>query len=77
MNEKQRLQEIINSNLEAANNGSGSAMMQCIAAQADLDRIAQAELEENQKVNICSALDVIFATHGDSLNQNLKPVVSR
>ena len=46
MNEKQRLQQIINNNLEAANNGSGSAMMQCVAAQADLDRIAQAELNE-------------------------------
>jgi hypothetical protein len=46
MNEKQRLQEIIDNNLEAANNGSGSAMMQCIAAQADLDRIAQAEANE-------------------------------
>ncbi len=46
MNEKQRLQKIINENLEAANNGSGSAMMQCVAAQADLDRIAQAEASE-------------------------------
>lgn len=46
MNEKQRLQQIINDNLEAANNGSGSAMMQCVAAQADLDRIAQAEANE-------------------------------
>ena len=46
MNEKQRLQQIINDNLEEANNGSGSAMMQCLAAQADLDRIAQAEANE-------------------------------
>jgi hypothetical protein len=46
MNEKQRLQQIINDNLEAANNGSGSAMMQCVAAQADLDRIAQSEANE-------------------------------
>lgn len=46
MNEKQRLQEIINENLESANNGSGSAMMQCVSAQADLDRIAQSERNE-------------------------------
>ena len=46
MNEKQRLQQIINDNLEAANNGSGSAMMQCVAAQADLDRIVQSEYNE-------------------------------
>ena len=46
MNEKQRLQKIIDENLEAANNGSGSAMMQCVAAQADLDRIAQSEHNE-------------------------------
>jgi|AACY02.14.fsa_nt_gi hypothetical protein len=46
MNEKQRLQEIINENLDAANNGSASAQMQVVAAQADLDRIAQAELNE-------------------------------
>ena len=46
MTEKQRLQQIINDNLEAASNGSGSAMMQCIAAQADLDRIAQSEVNE-------------------------------
>ena len=46
MNDKQRLQQIIDNNLEAANNGSGSAMMQCVAAQADLDRIAQAEANE-------------------------------
>ena len=46
MNEKQRLQKIIDNNLDAANNGSGAAMMQCVAAQADLDRIAQAERSE-------------------------------
>lgn len=46
MNEKQRLQNIINENLESANNGSGAAMMQCVAAQADLDRIAQSERNE-------------------------------
>ena len=46
MTEKQRLQQIINDNLEAASNGSGSAMMQCVAAQADLDRIAQWEVNE-------------------------------
>jgi len=39
MNEKQRLQEIIDNNLEAANNGSGSAMMQCIAAQAEANEL--------------------------------------
>jgi|TARA_R110002167_G_scaffold128337_1_gene310451 hypothetical protein len=46
MNEKQRLQKILDNNLDAANNGSGAAMMQCVAAQADLDRIAQAEANE-------------------------------
>lgn len=46
MNEKQRLQKIINENLEAAENGSASAKMCVIAAQADLDRIAQAEVSE-------------------------------
>ena len=46
MNETQRLQQIIDDNLEAANNGSGAAMMQCVAAQADLDRVAQAEANE-------------------------------
>jgi len=46
MNERQRLQEILDNNLDAANNGSGAAMMQCVAAQADLDRIAQAEANE-------------------------------
>ena len=44
MNEKQRLQKIIDENLEAANNGSASAKMCVIAAQADLDRIAQSEI---------------------------------
>jgi len=46
MNEKQRLQKIIDENLEAAENGSASAKMCVIAAQADLDRIAQAEVSE-------------------------------
>jgi hypothetical protein len=46
MDEKQRLKQIIDNNLDAANNGSGAAMMQCVAAQADLDRIAQAEANE-------------------------------
>ena len=46
MNEKQRLQKIIDENLDAANNGLSAAMMQCEAAQADLDRIAQAEYNE-------------------------------
>ena len=46
MNETQRLQQIIDDNLEAANNGSGAAMMQCVAAQADLDRVEQAEANE-------------------------------
>jgi hypothetical protein len=46
MNEKQRLQKILDNNLDAANNGSGAAMMQCVAAQADLDRIEQAEANE-------------------------------
>ena len=47
MNEKQRLQRIIDENLEAAELGSSSARMCVIAAQADLDRIAQAELAEH------------------------------
>ena len=46
MNEKQRLQKIIDENLEDAENGSSSARMCVIAAQADLDRIAQAEVSE-------------------------------
>jgi hypothetical protein len=46
MTEKQRLQKIIDENLEAAENGSSSARMCIIAAQADLDRIAQNELAE-------------------------------
>ena len=46
MNEKQRLQKIIDENLEASENGSSSARMCVIAAQADLDRIAQAEVSE-------------------------------
>ena len=49
MNEKQRLQKILDNNLDAANNGSGAAMMQCVAAQADLDRIAQAEAKNENK----------------------------
>lgn len=46
MNDKKRLQKIIDENLEAAENGSASAKMCVIAAQADLDRIAQAEIAE-------------------------------
>lgn len=46
MNDKKRLQKIIDENLEAAENGSASARMCVIAAQADLDRIAQAEIAE-------------------------------
>jgi hypothetical protein len=46
MNDKKRLQKIIDENLEAAENGSASAKMCVIAAQADLDRIAQAEITE-------------------------------
>lgn len=46
MNEKQRLQQIINNNLESAEMGSISSRMCIISAQADLDRIAQAELSE-------------------------------
>ena len=56
MNEKQRLQKILDNNLEAANNGSGSAMMQCVAAQADLDRIAQAEANELDFLISCAPL---------------------
>lgn len=46
MTEKQRLQKIIDENLEASENGSISARMCVISAQADLDRIAQAEVNE-------------------------------
>lgn len=46
LQEKRRLSAIIDENIEAANNGSSSAQMQVIAAQADLDRIAQQELQE-------------------------------
>jgi len=46
MTEKQRLQKIIDENFEDAENGSSSARMCVIAAQADLDRIAQAEVSE-------------------------------
>lgn len=46
LQEKRRLSAIIDENIEAADNGSASAQMQVIAAQADLDRIAQQELQE-------------------------------
>lgn len=44
LEEKRRLQNIISDNQDDADNGSISAQMQCINAQNDLDRIAQAEL---------------------------------
>lgn len=46
MTEKQRLQKIIDENLESAEMGSISSRMCVISAQADLDRIAQAEVNE-------------------------------
>lgn len=47
LQEKRRLQSIIDINKEAADNGSISARMQCINAQNDLDRVAQAEFNES------------------------------
>ena len=44
--EKRRLQAIIDNNNNEAENGSASAQMQVISAQADLDRIAQSELAQ-------------------------------
>jgi|11_taG_2_1085331.scaffolds.fasta_scaffold01791_4 type II secretory pathway component PulM len=44
--EKRRLQAIIDNNNDDAENGSASAQMQVISAQADLDRIAHSELAE-------------------------------
>jgi type II secretory pathway component PulM len=44
--EKRRLQAIIDNNNDDAENGSASAQMQVISAQADLDRIAQSELAQ-------------------------------
>lgn len=44
--EKRRLQAIIDDNNDDAENGSASAKMCVISAQADLDRIAQSELAE-------------------------------
>ena len=46
LEEKRRLQTIIDMNEEEADNGSISAQMQCINAQNDLDRIASSELAE-------------------------------
>ena len=46
LEEKRRLQTIIDQNIDDAENGSASARMCVIAAQADLDRIAQIELAE-------------------------------
>ena len=47
LQEKRRLQSIINDNQDDADNGSISAQMQCINAQNDLDRVAQAEFNES------------------------------
>tara|TARA_Y100000389_G_C17417270_1_gene494494 strand:- start:749 stop:949 length:201 start_codon:yes stop_codon:yes gene_type:complete len=46
LQEKRRLQSIIEDNQDDADNGSISAQMQCINAQNDLDRIASSELAE-------------------------------
>jgi hypothetical protein len=46
LQEKRRLQAIIDDNNDDAENGSASAKMCVISAQADLDRIAQIELAE-------------------------------
>jgi|11BtaG_2_1085332.scaffolds.fasta_scaffold12875_7 ABC-type transport system involved in cytochrome bd biosynthesis fused ATPase/permease subunit len=51
LQEKRRLSAIIDQNIEAANNGSASAQMQVVAAQADLDRIAQQELQETLAIS--------------------------
>ena len=45
MNEKQRLQRIINENIELAEEGHIPSQQAIINAQADLDRIAQSEIE--------------------------------
>jgi len=52
LQEKRRLSAIIDENIEAADNGSSSAQMQVIAAQADLDRIAQQELQETLAIGL-------------------------
>ena len=46
LQEKRRLQSIIEDNQDDADNGSISDQMQCISAQNDLDRIASNELAE-------------------------------
>ena len=45
MNEKQRLQRIIDENIELAEEGHIPSQQAIINAQADLDRIAQSETE--------------------------------
>lgn len=47
LEEKRRLQNIIADNQDDADNGSISAQMQCINAQNDLDRTAQAEFSDS------------------------------
>lgn len=47
LQEKRRLQSIIEDNQHDADNGSISAQMQCINAQNDLDRAAQAEFNDS------------------------------
>ena len=47
LQEKRRLQSIINDNKDDADNGSISAQMQGVNAQNDLDRIDQSEFNES------------------------------
>lgn len=47
LQEKRRLQSIIEDNQDDADNGSISAQMQCINAQNDLDRVARAEFNDS------------------------------
>lgn len=46
MNEKQKLQKIIDNHAEPAENGAILSRMYVIAAQMELDKIAQKELAE-------------------------------
>jgi hypothetical protein len=46
LEEKRRLQTIIDQNMDDAESGSISARMCVVSAQSDLDRIAQSEIRE-------------------------------
>ena len=56
MNEKQRLQRIINENIELAEEGHVPSQQAIINAQADLDRIAQSEIEALDFLISCTPL---------------------